>query len=73
MGVPIAEGKGGNFECFNSTYRDKVLDAYLFYSLDEARRITSDWLKEYNSIRPHASLVNKTPYEYSSNLESVYL
>jgi len=73
MGVPTAEGKDGNFECFNSTYREKVLDAYLFNSLDEARRITFEWLEEYNSIRPHASLGNLTPYEFSANLESVYL
>ena len=32
-----------------------------------------EWLEEYNSIRPHASLGNKTPYEFSANLESVYL
>jgi transposase InsO family protein len=50
-----------------------VLDAYLFNSLDEASRITFEWLEDYNSIRPHASLGNKTPYEFSANLESVYL
>ena len=55
------------------TYREDVLDAYLFHSLDEGRRITVEWLDEYNSIRPHASLGNKTPYEFSSNLESVSL
>ncbi|MBM3136907.1 MAG: transposase, partial [Chloroflexi bacterium] len=32
-----------------------------------------DWLHEYNSIRPHASLGNLTPYEFAANLESVYL
>jgi len=30
-------------------------------------------LEEYNSIRPHAALGYKTPYEFSSSLESVYL
>jgi len=48
-------------------------DTYLFNSLGEARRITFYWLEEYNSIRPHATLGNKTPNEYSANLESVYL
>jgi len=47
-----------------------VLDAYL---LDEARRITAEWLQDYNTIRPHAALGNQTPYEYSANLENVYL
>ena len=50
-----------------------ILDAYIFSSLDEARRITADWLHDYNSIRPHASLGNKTPYEFSARIESVYL
>ena len=60
--------------CFsNCTYREDVRDAYLFNSLDETRSITFDWLEEYNSIRPHAALRNKTPYEFSSNPESVYL
>jgi len=60
-------------ERFNRTYREDVLDAYLFNSLDEARKITFGWLEEYNSIRPHASLGNKTPYEFSARIESVYL
>ena len=63
----------GFVERSNSTYREDVLDAYLFNSLDEARRITVDWLEEYNSIYLHAALGNKIPCEYSSNLESVYL
>jgi len=70
---PGKPAQNGFVERFNRTYREDVLDAYMFNSLDEARRITADWLEEYNSIRPHASLGNKTPYEFSSNLESVYL
>lgn len=65
--------QNGFVERFNHTYREDVLDAYLFNSLDEVRRITFEWLEEYNSIRLHASLGNKTPYEFSANLESVYL
>ncbi len=56
-------------ERFNRTYREDVLDAYLFNSLDEARRIIVEWLEEYNSIRPHAALGNKTPYGFSSTLK----
>ena len=70
---PGKPAQNGFVERFNRTYREDVLDAYLFKSLEEAKRITFEWLEEYNSIRPHASLGNKTPYEYSSNLESVYL
>ena len=70
---PGKPAQNGFVERFNRTYREDVLDAYLFNSLDEVRKITFEWLEEYNSIRPHASLGNKTPYEYSSNLESVSL
>lgn len=70
---PGKPAQNGFVERFNRTYREEVLDAYLFSSLDEARRITADWLQEYNAIRPHASLGNLTPYEFAANLESVYL
>lgn len=69
---PGKPAQNGFIERFNRTYREEVLDAYLFNSLNEARRITAEWLDEYNSIRPHAALGNKTPFELSSNLASVY-
>ncbi|HAF62037.1 MAG TPA: hypothetical protein DCK95_06895 [Anaerolineaceae bacterium] len=67
---PGKPAQNGFVERFNRTYREEVLDAYL---LDEARRITAEWLQDYNTIRPHAALGNQTPYEYSANLENVYL
>ena len=70
---PGKPAQNGFVERFNRTYREEVLDAYLFSSLEEARKITADWLHEYNTIRPHASLGNLTPYEFAANLESVYL
>jgi transposase InsO family protein len=35
--------------------------------------LVEEWLRYYHYVRPHASLGNLTPYEFSSNLESVYL
>ncbi len=40
-------------ERFNRTYRDEVLSAYLFKSLEQVQQITDDWLIEYNELRPH--------------------
>lgn len=51
-------------ERFNRTYREEVLDAYVFNSLSEVRDITEKWLIEYNEERPHESLGNLTPSEY---------
>jgi len=70
---PGKPAQNGFVERFNRTYREDVLDAYLFNSLNEVRKITFEWLEEYNSIRPHASLGNKTPYEFSAETVSVYL
>jgi len=53
-------------ERFNRTYREEVLDLYLFDILAEARAITEEWLEEYNVIRPHEALGGLTPYRYAA-------
>ena len=51
-------------ERFNRTYRDELLDLYLFRTLREVRHMTEDWMVRYNNERPHDSLNDMTPVEF---------
>lgn len=51
-------------ERFNRTYRNEVLDLYLFNDIDEVREKTYWWMIEYNEERSHDSLEDLTPVEY---------
>jgi putative transposase len=51
-------------ERFNRTYRDEILNMYVFKSLQEVRELTENWIREYNEERPHDSLGDLTPWEY---------
>jgi putative transposase len=59
-------------ERFNRTYREDVLDAYLFSSIKEVQAITEEWLEEYNAVRPHEALGGLPPYQVTvMNTEKV--
>jgi putative transposase len=53
-------------ERFNKTYREDVLDAYLFSSLENAMSVTEEWIKDYNNERPHQALKYETPNSYAA-------
>lgn len=60
---------------FNRSYREAVLDMFVFQSLSEVREQTEKWLREYNEERPHESLGNIDPQGIPLNpkLGSLYL
>ncbi len=51
-------------ERFNRTYREEVLDPNLFATLEDVRRETADWLRRYNTERPHDSLGRVPPLTF---------
>jgi putative transposase len=61
---PGKPAQNGYIERFNRTYREEILDMYLFRNIDEVQQLTDQWMREYNSERPHHSLGNLTPCEY---------
>lgn len=61
---PGKPSQNGFIERFNRTYREEVLDMYVFDSLSEVRSITESWMAEYNFDRPHESLGNVAPADY---------
>ncbi len=56
-------------ERFNRTYRDEILNMYVFRTLKEVRELTENWVREYNDERPHSSLGDLTPWEYLAKLK----
>ena len=51
-------------ERFNRTYRNEVLNLYLFRSLAQVREIMAEWMRVYNEHRLYAWLQGAEPCAY---------
>lgn len=49
----------------NGSIRRELLNAYLFYSLNEVRLMCEQWREDYNGERPHKSLGYLSPLLYA--------
>ena len=64
---PGKPNQNAYIERFNRTYREELLDLYIFESLTEVREKTYWWRIGYNEERPHDALGNMTPAGYMEN------
>ena len=62
---PGKPAQNAYIERFNRTFREDVLDAYLFDNLEEVRTISEHWLEDYNTIRPHEALQGLSPRQFA--------
>jgi len=52
-------------ESFNGRLRDECLNSHLFVSVVEAQRQLDSWRDDYNRVRPHSALGDRTPLEWA--------
>ena len=50
-------------ESFNGRLRDECLNAHVFASTVEAQCVLDRWRHDYNHVRPHSALQDRTPVE----------
>lgn len=57
-------------ERYNRTFREEVLNAYVFEDLRQVREISTAWLRTYNEERPHDALGSMPPARFRALIES---
>lgn len=53
-------------ESFNGKFREECLSLHWFSSLQDVRIKIEEWRNEYNGVRPHSSLSDRSPIEFLS-------
>ena len=57
-------------ERYNRTFREEVLNAYVFDDLNQVHEISTEWLQIYNEERPHDALGRQPPAVFRALIES---
>jgi len=58
-------------EAFNGRLRAECLNADWFLTLDDAREKLERWRKDYNEVRPHGAIGNKTPIMLANHVQAI--
>lgn len=61
---PGKPNQNAYIERFNRSFREELLDANLFMSLEQVRDMSWAWMLSYNEERPHQSLGNIPPAQF---------
>ena len=67
----ITRGKpveNAHIESFNGKFRDECLNENWFITLDDAKAKIEAYRIDYNEVRPHSSLDNQTPAEFTRRI-----
>lgn len=57
-------------ESFNGRLRDECLNSHVFATVADAQRILDGWRADYNGVRPHSALGDRTPTEAAALFRS---
>jgi len=52
-------------ESFNGRLRDECLSRHVFGSVAEAQVVLNTWRQDYNQVRPHSALQDRTPADWA--------
>lgn len=52
-------------ESYNGRMRDELLNQHWWRSIAEAREAVDAYRQDFNEVRPHSALDNKTPSEFA--------
>ena len=63
---PGKPSQNGYIERFNRTFREDILDAYLFEDLHLMRTTSQQWRLEYNQGHPHQALGGRSPWDFQT-------
>jgi hypothetical protein len=63
-GKPI---DNGYIESFNGRLRDECLNVETFFGLSDVREKLEHWRLDYNQVRPHSALADRSPEEFTRN------
>jgi putative transposase len=62
---PGKPAQNAYIERFNRTFREDVLDAYIFDDLEQLQLMAEQWAYDYNHNHPHTALGGISPIKYS--------